>query len=71
MIDFMAIDSSQHPIAPLIRIFMRSLPLLRPVVLSGESVTGRSLLAQFGLTPKSRLGLAAVQNPGRMVSRRL
>jgi len=31
MIDFLAIDSSQHPIAPLIRIFMRSLPLLRPV----------------------------------------
>ena len=28
-------------------------------VLCGEVVTGRSLLAQFGLTPKSRRGLAA------------
>jgi hypothetical protein len=28
-------------------------------VLSGEIIAGRSLLAQFGLTPKSRRGLAA------------
>ena len=28
-------------------------------VLSGEIVTGRRLLAQFGLTPKSKRGLAA------------
>jgi hypothetical protein len=28
-------------------------------ILSGEIVPGRSLLAQFGLTPKSKRGLAA------------
>ena len=28
-------------------------------VLSGEIITGRSLLAQFGLTPKSKRGRAA------------
>ena len=28
-------------------------------VLSGEIIAGRSLLAQFGLTPKSKRGLAA------------
>jgi len=28
-------------------------------VLSGEIVTGRRLLPQFGLTPKSKLGLTA------------
>jgi hypothetical protein len=32
-------------------------------VLSGEIITGRSLLAQFGLTPKSKRGLA----PGEAV----
>jgi len=28
-------------------------------ILSGEIITGRTLLAQFGLTPKFRRGLAA------------
>jgi len=28
-------------------------------VLSGESIAGRSLLAQFGLTPKTKRGLTA------------
>jgi hypothetical protein len=28
-------------------------------ILSGAFITGRSLLAQFGLTPKSKHGLAA------------
>ena len=28
-------------------------------ILSGEIIAGRTLLAQFGLTPKSKRGLAA------------
>ena len=35
-------------------------------VLSGEIIAGRSLLAQFGLTPKSKRGLAA-SDPGEAV----
>jgi hypothetical protein len=30
-------------------------------ILSGEIIAGRSLLAQFGLTPKSKRGLAACE----------